>query len=764
MDENIDPSIASVSCHHHSTVVNNKRILSPSMSESKEIEGKKKKRKTSPVHRVPLGPRGGDGGSVSYFDMSDDNSLFEGPYSHEKRRRDSVSFSEREPTVLHVMSQEVKEDTHIHQGMVFHSVAEAVKESVAHDSILIHPGVYEETAPILIDKPGIRITCVEQHGENGAPAAVLRGSNLRSAFISIRAPAVHLCRLQIELAESVKVPAIHIHNSGRHYTPYTATALESTDVSSQTITDSSSSSKVGSKSNTLKSKLAIRITHCSITSSDCGILITKGSHHEEQQYPICIQHNHVHQTGKTGIYWKHHSRGIVSHNHIEKCSCSGILLVMGGSDREGRQRRSSLSSSSDIQQAHGPITLVISDNEIHNCKQSGIWIRGGQPVNERRKNENDDAAMLPPCTERGDQQHDTQKNGFQLMIQKNSIHHNDYPNVVVSDHACPTIYKNEIHHSRQNGICVRNSSRPNVQYNRVYNNFYCNVHVQNDAEPLLKHNDLRGARSGGVWCKDRARCQMFQCDIHNNEYHGVVAEDDSCITMEHCHVHTNARKGVCFKGRSKGVIRHNNIYMNKDCNVEIGGQSCPILSRNDIYESEKCGVLIKDRSNPQLLCNRIHHNTHPNVCLFGSASGKLQDNDIFQSMQSGMVVRDDCRSKIVGNRFHGNKFSNVKIGGRAQPLFQFNRVFNAGQSGIWCKDECRPRVIDNEIMDNTRENLLIDLLTACPVVENNKTASAHNESRGDENFNSTEHADRFSKDSTFSGEYGSQRLTLSLDI
>jgi parallel beta-helix repeat protein len=505
------------------------------------------------------------------------------------------------------------------------TITSALQVANPYDTIEIEPGEYTE--PLLIEKEGIVLRSANST-ELGGDVIIQTNTNTR--VLSIRVSHVLISHVTIRQVTDVETtsscPLVWI-NSHKSIIP--------------------------------------TIQFCDIYGGvDCCIMV---SGHAQ---PI-LQHNRIHGSKKTGVYYKHHTQGLLVKNDIFGNHYAAVC-VRGFSNPN------------------------ISHNRIHDGLESGIWL----------------------------------KENAKGVIEDNQIFANALPNICVDGKAQPLIFANKIFAGKQAGICVREEGGGMIDCNQIFDNRFPNIIISGSSAITIRNSSIWGGEQGGLWIKNTSTPIITGNRIFNNAHHNVLL-NDSCAPIFEKNVICCARdqheraphvnqKGVNVKDTSTAVFIDNNVYGHEQSNFELGGSSRPILRNNRIFDSKKCGVFMKHECRALLEENHIYSNEHPNVCIYGHANPELRYNLIYSGYQSGLAIKEFGKGLIENNEIYGNSFANVKVSGYACPKLLGNSIHSSAQSGIWVKDFAQGVIESNHIYSNGGQNIFVEIMHAAPLVQNNQ--------------------------------------------
>ncbi|XP_064190544.1 F-box only protein 10 [Anguilla rostrata] len=212
--------------------------------------------------------------------------------------------------------------------------------------------------------------------------------------------------------------------------------------------------------------------------------------------------------------------------------------------------------------------------------------------------------------------------------------------------------------------------------------------VQN-AKIVMLWNEVCGCRASGVFLRLSAAGLIAENNIHSNAEAGLDIRKGANPIVLCNRIHSGLRSGIVVLGNGKGSIRSNQIYGNKEAGIYILYNGNPVVSGNRIFQGQAAGVAVNENGRGLIVENVIWENQWGGVDIRRGGDPVLRNNFICHGYSDGVVVGERGRGLIEGNHIYCNGGCGVWVMSSSLPQLSGNRIAHNCVYGVavfCCKD------------------------------------------------------------------------------
>ncbi|EGC29181.1 hypothetical protein DICPUDRAFT_99910 [Dictyostelium purpureum] len=275
----------------------------------------------------------------------------------------------------------------------------------------------------------------------------------------------------------------------------------------------------------------------------------------------------------------------------------------------------------------------IANNFIHDCKEAGIAIFGGEGTiigNHFTRNRYGSIEVV----------YSTSKPTIKL----NRIFKNKGYGIHVHTNATAIISENIIEENESDGISCWGGASPVVSNNKIY------------GKGIYEYNQIFGQKLDGIRIS-KSNPQISHNTIHHNQGDGVrlVIRANPIITENH--ICENKRVGIHIYREGMGIVSNNYIYGNKNAGMQVYSRANATICNNKIVQNRCSGIYVSDYAIVNIKGNEITNNGEVGVEIVSGAKALcFEGNNINKNYEGGLAYYMD--SKPIGyeltNTFHSN--------------------------------------------------------------------------------------------------------------
>ncbi|KYR00367.1 hypothetical protein DLAC_03112 [Tieghemostelium lacteum] len=309
----------------------------------------------------------------------------------------------------------------------------------------------------------------------------------------------------------------------------------------------------------------------------------------------------------------------------------------------------------------------ISDNIIHDCKEAGIAIFGGQGTiigNRFTRNRYGSIEIVYSTS--------------QPVIKLNRIYRNKGYGIHVHTNANAIISENIIEENESDGISCWGGASPVVSNNKICNNLEDGIYIHEDGKGIYEHNQIFGQKLDGIRIS-KSNPEISHNIIHHNQGDGVRLVIRANPVIKDNHICENKRVGVHIYREGMGIVSNNFIYNNKNAGMQIYSRANATIINNRICQNKCSGVYVSDYAIVNLKGNEISYNGEVGVELVSGAKAlSFEQNQISSNYEAGLAYYID--SKPLGYETQ-NYFSKNGPHGDKQFIMRQGREIMMYQNG-----------------------------------------------------------------------------------
>ncbi|EFA81622.1 hypothetical protein PPL_05613 [Heterostelium album PN500] len=277
----------------------------------------------------------------------------------------------------------------------------------------------------------------------------------------------------------------------------------------------------------------------------------------------------------------------------------------------------------------------ITDNIIHDCKEAGIAIFGGEGTiigNRFTRNRYGSIEIV----------YSTAKPTIKL----NRIYRNKGYGIHVHTNAGGIITENIIEENESDGISCWGGASPVVSNNKICYNLEDGIYIHEDGKGVYEHNQIYGQKLDGIRIS-KSNPQISHNTIHHNQGDGIrlVIKANPIITENH--ICENKRVGIHIYREGMGLVSNNYIYGNKNAGMQVYSRANTTICNNKIIQNRCSGIYISDHAIVNIKGNEIANNGEVGVeIVSGSKALVFDNNQISRNWEAGLAYYTD--SKPIG--------------------------------------------------------------------------------------------------------------------
>eukprot|EP01132_Coremiostelium_polycephalum_P002660 gene2660-3300_t len=314
----------------------------------------------------------------------------------------------------------------------------------------------------------------------------------------------------------------------------------------------------------------------------------------------------------------------------------------------------------------------ISDNFIHDCKEAGIAIFGGEGTiigNRFTRNRYGSIEIV----------YSTSK----PVIKLNRIYKNKGYGVHVHTNASAIISENIIEENESDGISCWGGACPVVSNNKICNNLEDGIYIHEDGKGLYEHNQIFGQKLDGIRIS-KSNPQISHNTIHHNLGDGIrlVIKANPVITENH--ICENKRVGIHIYREGMGIISNNYIYGNKNAGMQVYSRANATICNNKIVQNRCSGIYVSDYAIVNMRGNEISNNGEVGVEIVSGAKALCFDNNMInRNWEAGLAFYTDSRpigfetNNTLSNNGHQGNQQYIMRQGREIMMYNARKAKNS---------------------------------------------------------------------------------------
>ncbi|XP_033976261.1 F-box only protein 10 [Trematomus bernacchii] len=238
------------------------------------------------------------------------------------------------------------------------------------------------------------------------------------------------------------------------------------------------------------------------------------------------------------------------------------------------------------------------------------------------------------------------------------------------------------------GVHVSNYGQARLEGNVFRGLNYAVRCIQNSTIVMLR-NEVCECRASGIFLRLSAQGLIAENNIHSNGEAGLDIRKGANPIILCNRIHSGLRSGVVVLGNGKGSIRSNQIYNNKEAGVYILFSGNPVVSGNHIFQGQAAGIAINENGRGMITENVIKENQWGGVDIRRGGDPILKNNYICYGYSDGVVVGERGRGLIEGNHVYCNKGCGVWVMSSSLPQLLGNFITHNCMYGlaVFCRKD-----------------------------------------------------------------------------
>ncbi|GAM18795.1 hypothetical protein SAMD00019534_019700 [Acytostelium subglobosum LB1] len=296
-------------------------------------------------------------------------------------------------------------------------------------------------------------------------------------------------------------------------------------------------------------------------------------------------------------------------------------------------------------------TPWITDNIVHDCKEAGIAIFGGEGTiigNRFTRNRYGSIEIV----------YSTAKPTIKL----NRIYRNKGYGIHIHTSASAIITENIIEENESDGISCWGGATPTVSNNKICNNLEDGVYIHEDGKGVFEHNQIYGQKLDGIRIS-KSNPQINNNTIHHNQGDGIRLVIKANPIISENHICENKRVGIHIYREGMGIISNNYIYGNKNAGMQVYSRSNATICNNRIVQNRCSGIYVSDHAIVNIKSNEISNNGEVGVEIVSGSRALCFDNNIInRNWEAGLAYYSDSKpmgfeanNTFTNNGPHGNQ-------------------------------------------------------------------------------------------------------------
>ncbi|XP_068607450.1 F-box only protein 10 [Brachionichthys hirsutus] len=212
--------------------------------------------------------------------------------------------------------------------------------------------------------------------------------------------------------------------------------------------------------------------------------------------------------------------------------------------------------------------------------------------------------------------------------------------------------------------------------------------IQNSTIVMLR-NEVCECRASGVFLRLSAQGLIAENNIHSNSEAGIDIRKGADPIILCNKIHSGLRSGIVVLGNGKGAVRSNQIYNNKEAGVYILFSGNPVVCGNHIFRGQTAGIAINENGRGMITENVIKENQWGGVDIRRGGDPVLKNNYICFGYSDGIVVGERGRGLIEGNHVFCNKGCGVWVMSSSLPQLLGNYITHNSMYGlaVFCRKD-----------------------------------------------------------------------------
>ncbi|KAL1023947.1 hypothetical protein UPYG_G00049400 [Umbra pygmaea] len=238
------------------------------------------------------------------------------------------------------------------------------------------------------------------------------------------------------------------------------------------------------------------------------------------------------------------------------------------------------------------------------------------------------------------------------------------------------------------GVHVCNHGNARMEAN-VFRGLTYAVRCIQNATMVMLCNEVCECRASGVFLRLSAQGLIADNNIHSNGEAGLDIRKGADPIILCNRIHSGLRSGIVVLGNGRGSIRSNQIYNNKEAGVYILFNGNPVVSGNHIFQGQAAGIAVNENGRGVIVDNVIRENLWGGADIRRGGDPVLRNNFICHGYSDGVVVGERGRGLIEGNHIYCNKGCGVWVMSSSLPQLLRNYITHNRMYGlaVFCRKD-----------------------------------------------------------------------------
>uniref|UniRef100_A0A3Q3E9A9 F-box protein 10 n=1 Tax=Labrus bergylta TaxID=56723 RepID=A0A3Q3E9A9_9LABR len=336
-------------------------------------------------------------------------------------------------------------------------------------------------------------------------------------------------------------------------------------------------------------------------------------------------------------------------------------------------------------------TIVMLRNEVCECRASGVFLRLSA----------------------------------QGLIAENNIHSNGEAGLDIRKGAYPIIVCNKIHSGLRSGVVVLGNGKGSIRSNQIFNNKEAGVYILFSGNPVVSGNHIFQGQAAGIAINENGRGMISENVIKENQWGGVDIRRGGDPILRNNYICYGYSDGVVVGERGRGLIEGNHVYCNKGCGVWVMSSSLPQLLGNYVTHNCMYGLAVFCRKDPENMDAREgnwagegQENLNEEGELFAWESDLDSEDERHSARRSisvalvesncinyngavGLYVKSSEPLNVFANLVNGNRGTGVAVLQSSQlTRLVTNCILENARGGVTVEKDCRVELRGNGIYKN----------------------------------------------------------------
>jgi len=324
-------------------------------------------------------------------------------------------------------------------------------------------------------------------------------------------------------------------------------------------------------------------------------------------------------TGLNGIYISGSNDSVITENHLESNTGSGIALSGTGNI--------TVSGNTALNQQFGPALSIdrhTTDSLITNNNFTSNALGVGMRNNSLRNN-----------------------------ISGNNISDCAMAGIVVSGSPNNVIHNNLVMNASQVAIYINVSDGNSIGGNTVTDSMY-GVAVSNASDNNISETNATGHSIAGIFIDLSTNTLIDPSHIYGNTADGIQVTNSIGTTIEDLKVYDNTQYGIYFSNSNGSVIDNCTVYNNGNYGIYLSSSNLNNLTNNPVYHNGGQNVRLERSSNNYMYNNTVYTSGTGVFVFLYSNSNNLTENTVYDNSIGINVGSTSTDNILINNTVYEN--------------------------------------------------------------------------------------------------------------